>query len=61
MCLVPVHALGFCGNGCNCEFLHALFFFLLVSLGFFDDILIPHHSLQHPKRLYPTLHMHRIE
>jgi hypothetical protein len=24
-----------------------------VSLGFFDDILIPHQNLQHPKRLYP--------
>ena len=32
--------------------------FLPVSLGFFDDILIPHHSLQHPKRLYPTLWLH---
>ncbi len=25
-----------------------------VTLGFFDDILIPHQSLQHPKRLYPV-------
>ena len=25
-----------------------------VSLGFFDDVFIPHQSLQHPKRLYPT-------
>ena len=24
----------------------------LVSLGFFDDIIIPQQSLQHPKRLY---------
>ena len=28
-----------------------------VSLGFFDDIIIPHQNLQHPKRLYPlTVH-----
>ena len=27
--------------------------FYAVSLGFFDDIIIPHQNLQHPKRLYP--------
>lgn len=30
--------------------------FHIVSLGFFDDIIIPHQSLQHPKRLYPSLY-----
>ena len=34
------------------ELIGALVF--AVSLGFFDDITIPHQNLQHPKRLYPT-------
>ena len=60
LCQASLHIVenGLHGNDCNCEFL--LCFFLPVSLGFFDDILIPHHSLQHPRRLYPTLCMHKI-
>ena len=45
---------GMCSHLVMCLFISLLIF--KVSLTFFDDIIIPPQSLQHPKRLYPPVH-----
>lgn len=58
---VEMHYRNRCGTSFakNCFSLHQILF-STVSIGFFDDIVIPPESLQQPAKLYPLITFHNF-